>query len=174
MTYHWHTGIRQSRGRWAGGPGSNDFRWSKVNLIVENIRNVSTMPPLPPSYFSQKKGNSLLGTFCDIFWGRLLQNPSILSEAKKWNSTGLQRHDSLFPLTLCPSYSAQSTLYSRWWLRGRSQHYLSSKHTAFLFSLRLHCSRLGGQASPGAQFYPPFWTILGWQVDDMCTEKANE
>ena len=32
----------------------------------------------------------------------LLLNSSMLSGAEKLNSTGLQRHDSLFPLTLCP------------------------------------------------------------------------
>lgn len=50
----------------------------------------------------------IMNVVCDICQGALQQNSSTLSEAKKLNCTGLQGHDSLFPL---PNYSVHSTLY---------------------------------------------------------------
>lgn len=67
----------------------------------------------------------------------LLQNSSMLSGAEKLNSTGLQGHDSLFPLTLCPNYSIHFYFpgVDGLWLHRRRWHFLLSRYTVFLFSL---------------------------------------
>ena len=53
------------------------------------------------------------------------------------NSTGLQGHDSLFPLTLYPNLLSILLRFpgaDGLRLHGRSRHYLRSKYTMFLFS----------------------------------------
>ena len=115
---------RQPSCRWVrllGQPTSGDqtctVLWKISDILVGSASLMHT-------YFPQCKKLQVMKflIFCEFCHVVFLQSSSMLSGADKLNSTGLQGHDSLFPLTLCPNYSLHFyfPVVDELWLHERS------------------------------------------------------
>lgn len=121
---------RQPSCRWVkllgqpmAGDETHQVLWKISDILVGSVSLMHT-------YFPKCKKLKVMKflIFFEICHVVLLQSSSMLSGAEKLNSTGLQGHDSLFPLTLCPNYSLHFYFpgVDGLWLHGRSWHYLLS------------------------------------------------
>lgn len=166
-TICWQAAEQQA----ASGARSSCVRWSKLPTTVENIRSISSVLALPLQKVPVMK---FLNVVCDICHEVLLQISSILSGAEKLNCTSLRGHDSLFPLsTLHPNYSVHPRRYKSWQTAWeRSTLFIIQMHKVSILSVCTASADV--QIFPQAQFHPLPWRILGWRVDDMRVEKANE
>lgn len=119
-----------------------------LNQVIRNTLDLSSLlclclsivlrPPQPPD---ARRSMRFLNpnSVCEICHVVLLQNSSRISGAEKLNSPGLQGHDSLFPLTLCPDDYLHSHFPGGDVLR---LHRLWQKPTIFIIQIHCFCSVL--------------------------------